>query len=65
MSTLTYFTMLQYIINCGLRITFGTTTQSDRERSRVGIQFYEVKMRLTTFLEMLIRLTVASDLLVC
>jgi hypothetical protein len=58
MSTLPYFTMLQYIINCGLRIAFGTTTHSDRERSRVGIHFHEVEMRPTTFLEMLLRLTV-------
>ena len=56
MSTLPYFTMLQYIMNCGLRIAFGTTTHSDRERSRVGLQFCEVKMRLTTFLEVFMRL---------
>ena len=56
MSTLTYFTMLRYIINCGLRIAFGTTTHSDRERSRVGLQLCEVKMRLTTFLDVVKRL---------
>jgi hypothetical protein len=49
-------------MNCELWITFITTTHSDRERSRVGIQFYEAKMRLTTFLEMLIRLTVPFSL---
>ena len=45
-------------MNCDLWITFITTTHSDHERSRVGIQFYEEELRLTTFLEMLIRLTV-------
>jgi hypothetical protein len=44
-----YDVAIRYIVNCGLLIAFGTTTHSDRERSRVGIQFYEVKMRLTTF----------------
>ena len=35
---------------------FGTMTHSDRERSRVGLQFCEVKIRLTTFLEVFVRL---------
>ena len=56
MSTSPYFTKLQYIMNCGSRIAFGTTTHSDRERSRVRLQLCEVKMRLTTFLEVFMRL---------
>ena len=55
-TTLPYFTMSQCIVNCGLCIAFGTMTHSDCQRSRVGLHFCEVKMRLTTFWEVFMRL---------
>ena len=43
-------------LNCALCIALVLKTHSDHERSRVGLQFCEVKMRLTTFLEVFMRL---------
>ena len=43
-------------LNCGLFVDFGTLPHCDSERSRVGLQFAEVDMRLTPFWEAIMRL---------
>ena len=44
-------------LNCALCIALVLKTHSDHERSRVGLQLCEVKMRLTAFLEIIKRAT--------
>jgi hypothetical protein len=50
------FPSLIFKLNCALCIALGLKTHTDGERSRVGLQFCEAKMRLTTFLEVFMRL---------
>ena len=50
------FYLSQYIVDCGLHIVFEASTYKDIDWLRVGLQIRDVKMRLTNFWEVFVRL---------